>query len=98
LAAAALTAAILLPLRKVFVRRMGDPGLGLGDVKLVAALALWLGPATPTMAVLACVLGLAVAVWRRVPRGQAMALGPMIAVAGMTVGMLAERGALPWAR
>ena len=45
---AALTALLLLGgLRWLTRGRGGEPGLGLGDVKLVAALALWLGAATP---------------------------------------------------
>lgn len=98
LAAAMTTVAILLIVRWRFARRIGDPGLGLGDVKLAAALALWLGAATPFMALLACCLALAVVGVLRVPRRQRLALGPMLAAAGMAVGVVTERGGFAWAR
>jgi leader peptidase (prepilin peptidase)/N-methyltransferase len=97
LLAAAASAAVLLLLRWTLARRNGEPGLGLGDVKLTAALALWLGAATPVMGVLACALGLAAAPVLRDGRGR-LPFGPMIAVAGWAVGAALEGGLLPWAR
>lgn len=56
---AALVVAVALAVLRVTIRSEGAPGLGLGDVKLAAALALWLGAASSWMLVLACALGLA---------------------------------------
>jgi leader peptidase (prepilin peptidase)/N-methyltransferase len=92
--AAAGTAAVLLGLRAARGRR-GDPGLGLGDVKLLTALALWLGVSTPFAVLVACGLGLATAPWLRDAEGR-LAFGPMIALSGWVVGIAAERGWTPW--
>jgi leader peptidase (prepilin peptidase)/N-methyltransferase len=74
----------------------GEPGLGLGDAKLVAALALWLGSATAYMILLATLLGLTVAVLGRAGPRQPLAFGPMIAAAGWAVGVAKESGAFAW--
>lgn len=93
LAAAALTGGILLLLRRSFAARRGDPGLGLGDVKLAAALALWLGAATPWALALAGVLGLAQMRLLKPADGR-IAFGPMLAAGGWTVGLALQAGFL----
>jgi leader peptidase (prepilin peptidase)/N-methyltransferase len=85
---------VLEGLRRLRVRYGRDPGLGFGDVKLICALALWLGVRTPWMVVLASVLGLVSwAVWR--PADGKFAFGPMIAIAGFGVGLAGEGGLWP---
>ncbi len=94
--AAAVTIGVLLAVRALARRRGGRDGLGLGDVKLMAALALWVGAATPWMAAAAAVLGLAAAPWARDAEGR-IAFGPMIAAAGWGLGLGLETGLIPWA-
>lgn len=94
LGAAAIAALVLLGARAVARTRDGAPGLGLGDVKLVGALALWLGLATPWMVFLAAVIGLAVTALRRPGDGK-IAFGPMIAASGLCVGLLVEANLWP---
>ncbi|HLZ77179.1 A24 family peptidase [Phenylobacterium sp.] len=96
LLAALASGAILLQLRRSFARRRGDPGLGLGDVKLISALALWLGVATPLMVLGAAVLGLAASLLVR-PARQRTPFGPMIAASGWALGVALEQGWRPWA-
>lgn len=93
--AAAISTGLLLIVRSLSARRTGDPGLGLGDVKLVAALALWLGAATALMVGLAAVLGLATAAATRGgdPRRP---FGPALAVSGWGLGLALELGWTPW--
>jgi leader peptidase (prepilin peptidase)/N-methyltransferase len=94
--AAVLIAGVMLLVRAASRRRSGEVGLGLGDVKLMAALALWLGTATPLMVAAASALGLLAApFWRGADRR--IPFGPMIGVAGWTLGLLVERGWSPWA-
>ena len=93
LVAAAIAMVMLQGLRWVARARNGEPGLGFGDVKLIAALALWLGADTPWMVVGAASLGLlAVAVFR--PPGGRLPFGPPIAAAAWTLGFIRE--AHPW--
>ena len=91
LAAAALTVAVLLLLRRSFAARGGDPGLGLGDVKLAAALALWLGAASPWAIAAAGLLGLVQVRLAKSPDGR-IAFGPSLAVGGWTVGLALQAG------
>ncbi len=89
LAAAGITFALLEGLRRVFVRTAGGPGLGFGDVKLVTAMAVWLGVATPWVIVLASGAGLLfVAV--RGPASRTIPFGPFIAGAAWIVGLVRE--------
>lgn len=88
---------VLLALREAGRRRRGDPGLGLGDVKLIAALALWLGAATPVMVVVASGLGLLAAPWLR-GADRRLPFGPMIAAAAWVVGIAMQRGWGLWVR
>lgn len=78
----------------LYERGRGQVGLGLGDVKLFAALALWLGAATPWMVIAAMVLGL-ILVAVRPPADRKVVLGPMIAAAGFSIGILIEMGIWP---
>lgn len=71
------------------VRSGGQPGLGLGDVKLAAALALWLGLASSWMLVVAAALGLAAMKIKR-PAGGKLAFGPWIALGAGVVGSARE--------
>jgi leader peptidase (prepilin peptidase)/N-methyltransferase len=91
---AGVTATILLSLRWMRSRTGRDPGLGLGDVKLIAALALWLGPLTPWFVALAAVLGLALSPFAQRSGGR-MPFGPAIAAAAWIVGLGQEAGAWP---
>ena len=81
-------------LRRVIRSRRGDPGLGLGDVKLIAALALWLGAATPWAVVAAALLGL-MAMGATRPVDGRIAFGPAIAAAAFVVGLIAHQAVLP---
>ena len=88
------TGGLLLALAAVGKRWLGEGILGLGDVKLMGALAIWLGPATPAMVLTASLLGLASAPLlargdRRIP------FGPMIALGAWTVGLVSEAHG-PW--
>lgn len=92
---AALVAFALLEGLRGWGRRRGrDPGLGFGDVKLVCALALWLGLTTPWMIVAASLLGLGL-MWRIRPGDGRLAFGPAIAVAALLVGVGGEWGWWP---
>jgi leader peptidase (prepilin peptidase) / N-methyltransferase len=85
---------ILTGLRALRSRQGRDPGLGFGDVKLVCALALWLGALTPWMVLAAAVLALGS--WRLVrPQDGKMAFGPAIALAGFGLGLAMEGGWWP---
>jgi leader peptidase (prepilin peptidase)/N-methyltransferase len=95
LAAALATAGILLTLRTLPRRAERPSALGLGDVKLAAALALWVGWATPLMILTASLLGLAAAPFGRDAHGR-IAFGPMLAVSGWLVGVATEHGWSAW--
>lgn len=91
LGAAMAVTAVLGLVRWIGARRRNEPGLGLGDVKLIAALALWLGPHVFIALALASAIGLGVAATRG--RGdQRLAFGPMIVVAAWIVGVPTEWG------
>ena len=92
---AAMAAAITLQcLRCGFAKLHSDPGLGLGDLKLAAAAALWLGAMTPWMLVGASALGLASFAIVK-PQSKRLAFGPSIAASTICFGLASE--ALPWA-
>ena len=92
--AAALVIAILMAVRWLAGRQSGEPGLGLGDVKLLAALALWLGLATPWLIAGASLLGLLLMAISRPPDGR-LAFGPAIAVSAWSIGIIGEAGGWP---
>lgn len=93
LVAAGLSGAVLLTLRRLFAMGRGEPGLGLGDVKLIAALALWLGAATPWAIATAGVLGL-LHLRLAKPADGRTAFGPALAVGGWATGLLLQAGLL----
>lgn len=78
----------------IYKRRRGVVGLGMGDVKLFAALALWLGAATPWLVLSSMVMGLVVAVVSP-PLDRRIVMGPMIAFSGFAIGLLLEAGIWP---
>lgn len=87
LAEAALTGlaagALLAVVASAFRRRRGRTGLGFGDVKLLAALAIWSGPSlTPLGVALAAGMALAWLAWRGAPEIEArVPFAPFIAAA-----------------
>ncbi|WP_165189867.1 prepilin peptidase [Caulobacter soli] len=91
LVAGVLTGGALLLLRRGFAARRGDPGLGLGDVKLAIALALWLGAATPWAVALAGLFGL-LQVRVAKPADGRIAFGPVLAASGWVVGLALQAG------
>ena len=86
--AAIVAGLVLLILRHVYRVRRGDPSFGLGDVKLIAAMALWLGSATPLWIGAACGVAL---LDRRVLRPGGVAerfpFGPYLAATAWVVGV-----------
>ncbi len=89
LATAVAAGVVLQCLRWGFQAAKRDPGLGLGDVKLIAALALWLGPATAWVVVLASVGGLVLMAMMR-PKDGRLAFGPLIAGSAWIIGLAME--------
>jgi leader peptidase (prepilin peptidase)/N-methyltransferase len=81
--------ALLELVRRGYQRFRSEPGLGFGDVKLVSALAIWLGLAIPWALVLAAVGGLVGMVIFR-PRRRRLAFGPYIAASAWIVGLFGE--------
>jgi leader peptidase (prepilin peptidase)/N-methyltransferase len=80
---AAVAAGVLLFALKAWLeRRRGQTMLGVGDIKLIAALALGLGAWTPYMIAVAAVTGLAAIIVRRMKGHDRLPFGPFIAVAG----------------
>lgn len=94
LATAGVVLVLLLGLRWVSARRGRDPGLGLGDVKLAAALAIWLGAMTPWAIVGASLVGLAMMRVMRPADGR-LPFGPALAVAAWAVGIGREADLWP---
>jgi leader peptidase (prepilin peptidase)/N-methyltransferase len=94
-AVAALATFLLLEgVRRGFLHWRRKPGLGFGDVKLSAALALWLGLATSWAITLAAGLGL-IAVMIVRPRDGRLPFGPWLALGGFVVGLGVEAGLWP---
>lgn len=91
LAAATIAGGVLMLLRRLFLERTGAPGLGLGDVKLAAALALWLGAATPWAIAAAGLLGLVQIRLMKSADGK-IAFGPALAAGGWAVGLALQAG------
>lgn len=96
---AALGGGAMLAVMLGFKAIRGRDGMGLGDVKLTAALGAWLSPALlPPLILLAALLGLGVAglLWRR--RGaegaQRIAFGACLAAAGFPLWLVAVGGSL----
>jgi leader peptidase (prepilin peptidase)/N-methyltransferase len=94
LCASAIAFAVLAALRWSYVTVRGRPGLGMGDVKLIAALAAWLGLLTPWAVALAAIAGLIFVLVRGRPH-ERVAFGPALAAAGWLVGLTMEAGLWP---
>lgn len=90
-AASGISALCLQALRLWRTARTGEAGLGLGDVKLIAALALWLGVMTPWMVLGAALLGLLAMALTR-PADARLSFGPCLAAVGFLLGVGLERG------
>jgi leader peptidase (prepilin peptidase)/N-methyltransferase len=93
--ATVITFAVLEGVRRLFANALKRPGLGFGDVKLFAALALWLGPLTPWAVVVGSAIGLGIVAVTR-PKDRTIAFGPPLTVGAFGVGLLPE--VLPWLR
>lgn len=91
LGAGAAALLILELVRCAFLALRREPGLGFGDVKLIAALALWLGWATPWAVAFASLIGLATFLIQR-PSDRRLAFGPAIATASWIIGLCQESG------
>jgi leader peptidase (prepilin peptidase) / N-methyltransferase len=95
LVACGITIVLLLGVRALSARR-DMAGLGLGDVKLAGALALWLGWRTPWMGVASAAMAtspmglVAMALIR--PQDGKLPFGPFIALAGFGLGVIQEAG------
>ena len=90
-------------LRFLYFRYRGIEGLGLGDVKLMAGLGAWLGPAwLPPLVLIAAVAGLIVVLlqsWRRGTRVSAtnrVAFGAYLGGAALLLWGLKSTGAWEW--
>jgi leader peptidase (prepilin peptidase)/N-methyltransferase len=94
LIAAVVAFALLEAIRRGFLFFRRKPGLGFGDVKVIAALALWLGLATPWAVTLAAGAALLAMLARPSPDGR-LAFGPWIAAAAFTVGVAREANLWP---
>jgi len=94
LVAAVLALVVFQTYRSARSKLKGHPGLGFGDVKLMCALALWLGIATPWMMVAAPLLGLAGTSLRGLRKGP-ISYGPLLAATGWGVGMAGELALWP---
>lgn len=89
LVAAAVAFAVLEIIRRLFLKVRRKPGLGFGDVKLLSALAIWLGLATPMAVALAAALGLGAFAIAK-PRHERIPFGPFIALAAWSLGLAME--------
>jgi leader peptidase (prepilin peptidase) / N-methyltransferase len=95
LLAALVTCVVLLAIRAVYFRMRGFHGLGMGDVKLLAAAALWVGPAGISWVVLAACASAIVAILvlrllgTRLDASARMPFGPHIAL-GLAVVLVAN--------
>lgn len=91
LIAAVVVGGALLLLRAASRWLRGDPGLGLGDVKLLGALGLWIGTGTSLLVAGAALVALFMVLATR-PIGGRLAFGPAIVVSAWAVGIGQEAG------
>lgn len=69
----------------------GKEGIGYGDFKMLAAIGAWLGVAIlPIIVLVASLVGIIVALLKRIKNGQPMAFGPCLAIAGWFVFLFYE--------
>ncbi|MEQ8966051.1 MAG: prepilin peptidase [Azospirillaceae bacterium] len=94
-AGAALAAGLALAVRFAFARLARVDALGLGDVKLLAAAGLWLGPdGVPALLVAGGAAGVATGLaWRTAGRGRVFPFGPGLALAFFALACLQAAGA-----
>lgn len=87
---ALIVGALLLLLRGLHAIKSAEPGLGLGDVKLAAALALWLGSLMPFATGLAAMAAL---VWilKTKPASKKVAFGAFLSGGAWLVGIAGEQ-------
>jgi leader peptidase (prepilin peptidase)/N-methyltransferase len=90
LAAAVFAGLLLAGVRWLFLRLRGREALGLGDVKLLAALGLWMRPAEvgPSL-LLAAIATLTVALLLRVQPGREIPFGPGLLLGAWTIFIIA---------
>jgi leader peptidase (prepilin peptidase)/N-methyltransferase len=86
------TLAVLVLVEALLRALGGRAGLGGGDIKFLAACALWVGPAAVLVLGASCLAALPVALVRRTPT---FALGPYLAAFG-SASVLAAGWAAPW--
>lgn len=91
---AVLSLILLGGLAVAYHRRRGAVGIGQGDVKLFAALAVWVGAAAPWLVFSSAGLALVLSAFKR-PADRTVVMGPPIALAGFVIGVLLEGGAWP---
>lgn len=94
LAASVIAFGLLEAVRRAFLALRRKPGLGFGDVKLIAALALWLGVATPWAVAIAAALGLLAFLVLRPADGR-LPFGPWLALSAGVIGLVREAGLWP---
>lgn len=83
----------LFGLREAFRQLRGKEGLGLGDVKLVAAIALWLGwRALPILLLIAAGLGLLLALLTRGAPGRQYPFGTLLGISSLGIAFAQARG------
>jgi leader peptidase (prepilin peptidase)/N-methyltransferase len=92
--AAAAAFVLLEAVRRAFLAARRKPGLGFGDVKLTAALALWLGTATSWAVALAAATGLLAFMAFRPADGR-LPFGPWLALSAFGIGLAREAGLWP---
>lgn len=67
----------------LFKLATGKDGMGGGDMKLLGAFGAWMGAMSlPTLVLVACAVGLTMAVVNKLGKGEAMPFGPALCVAG----------------
>lgn len=67
----------------IFKLLTGKEGMGYGDFKMLAAIGAWLGLSIlPLVVFIAAIVGIIAALLKRISKGQPMAFGPCLAVAG----------------
>jgi leader peptidase (prepilin peptidase)/N-methyltransferase len=94
LASSVIAFSLLEAVRRAFLALRRKPGLGFGDVKLVAALAIWLGLATPWAVALAAALALLAFLALRPADGR-LPFGPWLALSAGAIGLVREAGLWP---